>query len=86
MINTQNENTAEFAREDALHQQSLAVATSDLGLAIRDFLEGQEFAIFEGDTDTGVRADVEFIDVSDPHNPIIHLANGQAFRVTIVSR
>jgi hypothetical protein len=65
----------------------MPVTTSDLGLAIRDFLKGQEFVIFSGDTDTGTgtRAEVDFIDVSDSHNPIIHLANGQAFRIVILA-
>jgi hypothetical protein len=61
------------------------IQTSDLGLMLRDFIEdgdifpmGEKFQEEEGVT-------VAFIDVSDPNNPLVHLENGQRFRVRIIA-
>jgi len=52
---------------------AIAPNTRDLGLAIRDALEGVEPFVYddEGDTVCG-KFTVDFIDVSDAHNPVLH--------------
>lgn len=64
--------------------------TRDLGLAIRDFLEGRDFLEYgyggDGDlVETGKTYQVQFIDVSDANNPRFHLDNGQTFVVRIIA-
>ena len=64
-------------------------STRDLGLAIRDFLEGQEFQIFADDEDGELLhagdASAETVDASDPNNLIVALDNGQTFTVIIIA-
>lgn len=64
--------------------------TRDVGLAIRDHLEQNCITHFEerdldGDEELveGERDEVVAVDVSDAHNPIICLDNGQTFTVRI---
>lgn len=85
MTNTREENAAELAHEEAIAEIAKTVQTRDVGLAIRDFLEGNEFAVFHDDDDTGARVEVDFVDVSDANNPIIHLSNGRLFRCVILA-
>lgn len=85
MLKTREEHAAVLAQAEVLHHKALTVTTRDLGLAIRDFIEGRDFAIFDGDQDSGARVEIDFVDVSDPHNPVVHLSNGRVFRVSIVA-
>lgn len=69
-------------------------STRDLGIAIRDFLEGMPFEIFAEGSDhpaknvngSIVTRAVEFIDVSDPNNPVVQLDNGQLFEIRIFAK
>lgn len=64
--------------------------TRDIGIALRDLMEQRDIVV-SSDTDDGetaqteFRATVEFIDVSDPDNPVIHLSTGQTFHCIIVA-
>jgi hypothetical protein len=59
--------------------------TRDIGLAIRDFLEGSDIHAFTGPDDTQSEdvEEVDFVDVSDASNPVLFLTNGQEFQVRI---
>jgi DNA-directed RNA polymerase alpha subunit len=61
--------------------------TRDIGLAIRDHLEGNEVYHYDQRGDGELYQDdsytVEAVDVSDAHNPIVYLCNGQVFNVRI---
>jgi hypothetical protein len=66
------------------------VTTRDIGIALRDLMEERDIVISsdadDGETvQTELRTTVEFIDVSDPDNPVIHLSTGQTFRCAIVA-
>jgi hypothetical protein len=70
-------------------QRSARATTRDTGIALRDLMEKQDIVI-SSDTNDGepvqeFRKTVEFIDVSDPDNPVIHLSTGQTFRCVIVA-
>ncbi len=59
----------------------------DMGLAVRDFIEGCDLFVYEDDP-TGelwqkARREVTHVDASDAHNLIVFLDNGQRFRVSI---
>lgn len=58
----------------------------DISFAIRDFLEDQEFFTYNDDLDETGQDRVQFVDVSDPHNPVIHLDNGQTFTCRIIAQ
>jgi carbonic anhydrase len=63
--------------------------TRDIGILIRDFIEGRECFEFTEDAsgdliETGFRATVECVDASDPNNLIVTLDNGEAFTVRII--
>jgi hypothetical protein len=62
--------------------------TRDVGLAIRDFLEGfpiSRFTEVDGELEEIVEADnIVQIDVSDPHNPVAHMESGAQFTIRIV--
>ena len=61
--------------------------TTDIGILIRDRIEGDDISHFEfvGDVPVhGGSAEVLLVDVSDANAPVIHLDNGQKFRVLIV--
>lgn len=61
--------------------------TRDLGIAMRDFMEGHPFHVLkeeDGDlNESDHMRDVQFVDVGDPDNPVFHLDNGQTFTVRI---
>jgi len=58
--------------------------TRDLGLAIRDYVEGFSISQFEDDKEIP-RADlVELVDVSDADNPVLHMESGAIFTIRIV--
>ena len=61
-----------------------ATTTRDIGLAIRDFMEARELKQFDDDQEIGADI-VEFIDVSDPHNPVIYMDSGQTFTVRVIA-
>lgn len=57
--------------------------TSDLGIAIRDLLEDQEIqGNVLSDKPNSELTPIDFIDVSDADNPVIHTSAGK-FRVAI---
>lgn len=67
---------------------TVKATTRDIGLAIRDFLEGSDFFAYEDGDATGelwakTQRNVDVIDVSDPNNLHVVLDNGQVFRVSI---
>ena len=63
--------------------------TCDIGLMIRDMIEGQEFTLYGeekeeiGNLEKLGYANVETVDCSDPNNLILVLNNGQQFTVRI---
>jgi hypothetical protein len=62
--------------------------TSDIGLLIRDMLEGREFELCDLDRDEPevVGKDrVTFVDVTDVHNPVVHTESGRMFTIQILS-
>lgn len=63
--------------------------TRDLGIAIRDALEDENFHILkeeEGELiESGQMVEITVIDVSDPDNPIVELENGQRFIIRIIA-
>jgi hypothetical protein len=64
--------------------------TRDLGLAIRDFIEGQAISRFTEDAGGELEeheeaAVVASIDVSDPHNPVVTFENGQTMTIRIIA-
>jgi hypothetical protein len=65
----------------------MKVTTKDLGLAIRDFIEEHKFCAFEevnGEINpTKDWQKIQFVDCGDPSNLLVHLENGQRFRVRI---
>jgi hypothetical protein len=68
----------------------MRATTRDIGFAIRDFLEAQTISNFADDPDHECELvenesahHIAFVDVSDVHNPLIHLEDGQKFRVRI---
>jgi hypothetical protein len=60
-----------------------AITTGDLGLAIRDFIEGRDVHHFEDDQDKGPADAVIGVDVSDSSNLAIHTETGRKFVVRI---
>lgn len=59
--------------------------TRDLGLAIRDFIEGNAFQHFDDEGEGTSRwARVDFVDCSDPNNLQVHLSTGEFFTVRVV--
>jgi hypothetical protein len=63
------------------------LTTADIGIAIRDALENDLVELLDwennGDPhDDVLVAEIESVDVSDPHNPILYTEGG-IFRVTI---
>jgi len=66
--------------------KNILMNTRDIGLALRDFLEEMDIFHFdEHGNETEHQQTVETVDVSDPHNPVIWLDNGQRFLVHIVA-
>lgn len=66
----------------------MKLTARDIGFAIRDFIEDACIYHVEGDAETDyiellAPHQVSSIDISDPDNPIIHMDNGQSFRVRI---
>ncbi len=64
--------------------------TRDVGLAVRDFLEGRTLSIHQENEDEGTLvpvadAAVDSIDASDPNNLIVALDNGQRFTLRVVA-
>ena len=64
--------------------------TRDIGLAVRDFLEGRMVSIHQDNEDLGTLvpvadAAVDAIDASDPNNLIVALDNGQRFTLRVVA-
>lgn len=72
-----------------VHVDNTKATTRDVGLAIRDFLEGQDFQIYAEDKDGtllhGGDAAAEIVDASDPNNLNVVLDNGQTFTVRIIA-
>lgn len=67
------------------------VLTEDIGLLIRDAIEGKAFHTYlkneSGELVESVYTEcVESVDVSDANNSLVHLANGQRFLVRIIAR
>ena len=60
----------------------MRLSTRDVGLALREALEGKSVSPCDEHRDLG---NVIFVDVSDANNPIIHLENGQNFTVRIIA-
>lgn len=60
------------------------IKASDLGLAIRDFLEGRSFFAFGPDMEqTETDAQIDCVDVSDAAAPTVQLDNGSQFQIRI---
>lgn len=64
-----------------------AAITSDIGLFIRDRLEGKDFPLFDLADEVSLvgRGHVEHIDASDASNLIASTSAGEQFRISIVS-
>lgn len=60
--------------------------TRDIGLAIRDHIEGKPVWRLEADTEIADSdREVTEVDASDPNNLIVYLENGQTFTVRIIA-
>lgn len=60
------------------------LTTSDIGFAIRDFLEDRVINHIDRDTtETFEGPECEYVDVFNPDNPVILMSNGQQFQVRI---
>lgn len=77
-----------ITRENAEHMGAEPTPlTSDIGIFIRDMIEGKPFKLLklDGDAYDEVGDDeVTFVDVSDAHNPRIHTESGAIFVAHIV--
>lgn len=67
------------------------LTTEDIGFAIRDAIESKTWSSFTRDAVEGLREtpnafEVEFVDVSDPHNPIILTSTNQEFQIRIFAK
>jgi hypothetical protein len=63
---------------------SRQTTTRDLGLAIRDFTEGFAISVFDDDKETTNADLIEFVDVSDADNLVLHMESGAQFTIRIV--
>lgn len=63
----------------------MQITTRDIGLNLRDELDGAQITIYEDDKAVSRDHFVELIDVSDPHNPKLFLSNGQTFTIRIIA-
>ena len=64
----------------------MTLSTARIGIAIRDFLEDREIESDPASRDDPYgeeRAYIKFVDVSDPHNPVIHTDQG-VFKIVIL--
>ena len=72
-----------------VHVDNTQATTRDVGLAIRDFLEGRDFQLYvdgkDGDLLHGGDATADVVDASDPNNLNVVLDNGQTFTVRIIA-
>ena len=64
------------------------LSTKDIGILIRDRLEDN--CVYELDWQADpvqqkVWHNIDFVDVSDANNPVIHLSNGQKFKIVILA-
>jgi hypothetical protein len=60
--------------------------TRDIGLAIRDHIEGKPVWRFDEDTEIADSdREVAEVDASDPNNLVLHMDNGQTFTVRIIA-
>jgi hypothetical protein len=62
------------------------LTTADIGVAIRDHLEDKEVEALDWEGDavtTDDKFEIQWVDLSDAHNPIVHTTGG-IFRVSIV--
>jgi hypothetical protein len=65
---------------------TMALTTAHIGFAIRDHLEGR---VIQGDEATrndpfsDEQYEIEFVDISDVHNPVLHTSGG-VFKVVIL--
>lgn len=82
----------EIVEAPAADPRPVNLNTRDIGFLIRDMVEGYKGIIAfvpEADDDEldekSTDIDCQFIDVSDPHNPKIHLSNGQVFTIRIIA-
>jgi|GEM_PF-5593822 len=66
----------------------MALTTKDIGILIRDRIEGDDVAEHDW-TRPYIKVvdkhEVVFVDVSDANNPIIHADNGQKFKIVILA-
>jgi hypothetical protein len=75
---------------DGFAAAPVAADTRDIGLAVRDFLEGRPVSIHQENEDGGMLdpvadAAVDAIDASDPNNLIVALDNGQRFTLRVIA-
>lgn len=64
------------------------LSTKDIGILIRDRIEGDFVVAHNWESDpieVKETRDVNFVDVSDANNPVIHLSNGQKFKIVILA-
>jgi hypothetical protein len=60
------------------------LTTDDIGIAIRDFLEHHDIYHIDPETLTESNVQcVDFVDVSNPSNPLVYLEDGAKFRIHI---
>jgi hypothetical protein len=58
--------------------------TRDVGLAIRDFIEGFYIAHFEDDEEVPNEDKIRFVDCCDPNNLVLHMDSGAQFTIRVV--
>ena len=62
--------------------------TKDIGILIRDRIEGDSACAHDWDgpsVEVITEHEIDFVDVSDASNPIIHVSNGQKFIIRIIA-
>jgi hypothetical protein len=74
-----------LSKKDTAEARKLAIVTRDIGLAIRDFIEGQSFHRFDDDVELPGLHEMIVVDCSDPDNLEVHCENGQRFIVRIIA-
>ncbi len=58
--------------------------TSDIGFAIRDYLEGNAISHIDGVTEYGGADAIATVDISDANNPVLFMESGAQFTIRIV--
>jgi hypothetical protein len=60
--------------------------TQCLGLMIRDMIEDRDMHLLDGNCDeTDATVRINFVDVSDANNPVVHFDDGATLTVRVIA-